>query len=146
MFSPDGNIDRLYVASKTDMLNYVPFTTVHFLVGKTEKVNDPRGDNQVNAAGFNMYDPESSNLADQQALWVSVARTSGLVITSENQPPTADPASLTKTNIILNPGTPKQTQPYSPTSEADALVRGGYSTFLTFCRHLATNREQLGAR
>jgi hypothetical protein len=146
MFSPDGNIDSMYVASKTDMLKFVPPTTVHFLVGKIEKVNNPQGASTTTAAGFNMYDPESSNLADPLSLWVSVARTSGLVITSENQPPIVDMNSLSATNIILNAGTPQQRAPYSPTDETFALITGNTSTYLTFCRQLATNREQMGGR
>lgn len=145
MFSPDGNIERLYLASKSDMLNYVPQTAVHFLVGKPDKVVDPRGSSNATAASFNLYDPDASNLADPLSLWVSVARTSGQVITSENRAPTLDQTSLSATNIILNPGTPQQRPPYSPTVEVEAIIDGLDTQYITACRHLATNREQLGA-
>jgi type II secretory pathway pseudopilin PulG len=135
MFSPDGNIDRLYLASKGDMASFVPPTTIHFLIGKIEKLNLPGGTNSTNATGLNMYDPATSNLADPLALWVSVARTSGVVITSDNQPPVVEPGSLSPTNIVLFPGSP-QRQVLDPSQGA------AQSIYLSYCRQLATNREQ----
>jgi hypothetical protein len=57
MFQPDGGIDSVYLNN----FSFAPPSTVHFLVGKTERIRQPTG-NSSHPAGKNIFDPESSNL------------------------------------------------------------------------------------
>ena len=81
---------------------------------------------------LNIYDSTASNLADPLSLWVSVARSTGNVVTSDNQPPTLTAVSSGSMTIVG--GGAQQT--ITPNTDA------GQSTYLSFCRQLATSREQ----
>lgn len=79
MFKPGGELDSLWYDGAVGGAA-VP-GSLHFLVGKVEKVGS-------NGTGF--ANPELSNLADPNSLWVSVNRMGGGVVTTENVPdPTA---------------------------------------------------------
>lgn len=81
MFAPDGHVDSVsYRTWDTNVNSYrfvsaYPQGATHFLVGRPEKV-----------LNFNVGVPPAatSNLADNQALWVSVGRLTGTVTTTEN--------------------------------------------------------------
>jgi hypothetical protein len=86
---------------------------------------------------MNMYDPNTSNLADPLSLWVSVARTTGIVITSENTPPPIESSSASASSITIFSGNNQLQQQINPSSGL------GQGIYLSFCRQLATNREQV---
>ena len=132
MFTPGGGIDSVFLNNWF----FSPSTTVHFLVGRADKVNAPLGTSSASPTLINMYDPTVSNLADPLALWVSIARSTGNVVTSDNLPPTATAASPTSMNI-LGGGTQQTIIPN---------IDAGQVTYLSFCRQLATNREQAKAQ
>ena len=77
MFAPDGRVNNVtYQTWNSSSSSYVAISdeapgTVHFLVGRPEKV------------GLAL---NQSNLWDQNALWVSVGRLTGSVVTTENAP------------------------------------------------------------
>ncbi|QDU31248.1 hypothetical protein ETAA8_64010 [Anatilimnocola aggregata] len=121
MFSPNGSVHSVAFDSTTsemDSPNYPDFSppgtsapgTIHLLIGLTSKVNLPTASNMANL--------ELSNLADNNALWVSVGRASGLVTSTENLVPTD--LSTYSTDLT-------QAQNY-----------------LTYARTYATAREQKG--
>lgn len=66
MFAPAGN---------AYFPDGAPQGTIHLLIGLANKVD-----------GTATTDPERSNLADGNALWVSIGRTSGVITTNENVP------------------------------------------------------------
>jgi prepilin-type N-terminal cleavage/methylation domain-containing protein len=130
MFTPGGGIDSVFLNN----LPFSPPTTVHFLLGRADKLNDPFGSSSVSATGLNMFDPEASNLSDPKSLWVSIARSTGNVNTSDNLPPPGSNPS--PTNLLLFENTTRE-QPINPGTNA------GQITYLAYCRQLATNREQM---
>ncbi len=81
MFSPDGHVDSVsYFTWDTNVSQYRlvsgnPQGTTHFLVGRPEKV-----------LNFSVGIPPAanSNITDNDALWVSVARLTGSVTTTDN--------------------------------------------------------------
>jgi len=133
MFLPDGGIESIY-------LNDTPFqpsTTAHFLVGRSDKINPNSttpGSSTTHPSTIAMYDPALSNLADPLSLWVSISRSTGNVVTSDNQPPVIDPstASTAQINLIIG----GQAQPMNPQQPNSQTI------YLSYCRLLATNREQ----
>jgi len=133
MFSPGGGIDSVYLNNYSQ----APSTTVHFLVGRTDKLNKPLDPNSNHPTNRMMFDPNASNLADPLSLWVSVARSTGIVITSENTPPPIDSKTATPTSITIFSGNSQLQQQLDPTNAT------GQSIYLSFCRQLATNREQI---
>lgn len=117
MFSPSGAMDGIYVNTST----CTPLGTIHFLIGKVEKVDEPLLTNPGHVSGLNFFDKERSNLADPTSLWVSVGRTTGTVTSSDNAP-----------------GVPKaMINDYSP---------AGQAAFLATAREFATGHEQKGGR
>ena len=119
LFSPSGGIDGIYL----DSTPLVPTGTIHFLVGKVEKVNLPTGPNTNHPSGFNAFDPATSNLADTNSLWVSVGRLNGSITTSENVPDAEHGVS--------------HPNPWSTAGQAE---------YLEECRAVATGREQMGGQ
>jgi hypothetical protein len=95
LFTPAGGVEGVYV--NTSFCS--PQGTVHLLVGRVDKVDNPAGTSQ-HASGLNFYDPEHSNLADGTSLWVSIGRTSGTVTTSENLPDSSWTAWANRTGYI----------------------------------------------
>ncbi len=117
LFSPTGHVESYTLAQPPAMSGGSPVVdtqaavgTLHFLVGLAAKVSPPA----------NVFNLEQSNLADANALWVSVGRATGIVTTNENA--AANPMGLDAT---------------------DSTVVGNY---LQNCRQYATNREQKGGR
>ena len=138
MFTAAGGVEGIYVNNSPS----TPQGTVHLLVGKVQKVNPPLGTTPADPQyGMNMFDPETSNLADPTSLWVSISRSTGTVTTAENLPPSLVTGSTapnlnyqyynttTSMNqtVTLNTGTP-----------ADRL------TYVGLCRQIAIGREQMG--
>lgn len=77
MFHPGGAVENYFVNNGGPSK---PLGTMHFLVGRIEQTGaDP-------AAG--------SNLADPTSLWVSVGAATGVAMTAENTPNTADPTDI----------------------------------------------------
>lgn len=72
MFAPAGDA-YLWIGDGTP--RGAPQGTIHLLVGLTTKVDATA-----------TTDPERSNLADGNALWVSIGRMSGVITTNENVP------------------------------------------------------------
>lgn len=130
MFTPGGGIDSVFLNN----LSFSPATTVHFLIGRADRLNDPFGTSNTNATRLNMFDPDASNLANPQSLWVSVSRANGNVVTSDNLPPPA--TSPSQTSLVLFNGTSQQ-------QTIDPSNRAGQITYLALCRQLATSREQV---
>jgi len=133
MFLPDGGIESVYLNDWP----FQPSTTVHFLIGRADKIianQSALNSSNTHPSTIAMYDPALSNLADPQSLWVSISRSTGNVLTSDNQPPLIDPttASVSQMNIIIG-GQPQLVNPSQQSAQA---------TYLAYCRMLATNREQ----
>ena len=139
MFTAAGGVEGIYV-------NTTPMEvqgTVHFLVGRVQKINSPQGtpaDAQAQAQyGINMFDPESSNLADPTSLWVSVSRSTGTVTTSDNLPPSLVSGS-TAPNLSY--------QYYLAGTSQTATVNTGNAAqrtnYVGYCRLLAASRDQKG--
>jgi prepilin-type N-terminal cleavage/methylation domain-containing protein len=141
MFTAAGGVEGVYVNTSP----CTPQGTVHFLVGRVEKVTDPLGDFDPAEPTFdrNMFDPANSNLADPTSLWVSVSRSTGTVTTSENLPPSLVTGS-TSPNLNYQYYDPwqasNQTAPLNTGNAADR------QTFLKLCRQIAIGREQMGGR
>jgi hypothetical protein len=76
LFTPQGGVDTMYI---NGVPSTPPESSLFFLVGKTEKAGDPH-DPSVFA------NPDESNLADPDSLWVVVSRGNGQVLTTENLP------------------------------------------------------------
>ena len=117
MFNAGGSLAGYYKASGTPT---VAGGSLHFLVGRPEKVNPPSGANANHASGLNMYDPNTSNLADPTSIWVSIGRLTGSVTSTENMP--------------------DYTVVSTPTSTTDK------QKYLASAREAATNRDQMGGR
>jgi prepilin-type N-terminal cleavage/methylation domain-containing protein len=115
LFAPSGHVES-YTLAGGDTL--APTGTLHFLVGLAAKVNPPV--DTVVSPQANVFDIERSNLADANALWVSVGRSTGIVTTNENA-----------------------AAPSATLDASDSTVRTNY---LQACREYATNREQKGGR
>lgn len=86
LFTPQGGVDTMYI-------NGVPAPTpegsLFFLIGKTEKVGDPHDPaNPLTGSWLPSVfaNPDESNLADPDSLWVVVSRGNGHVLTAENLP------------------------------------------------------------
>lgn len=131
MFQPDGGIETVYLNNYA----FVPPTSLHFLVGKTDRINLPLGNNATHATAINMFDVETSNLMDPLSIWVSVSKSTGNINTSENSPPDYDRAVVSTSNITINPGPNQQ--------NIDPQVSSSRAYFLSLCRRQATNREQV---
>lgn len=112
LFSPGGAVDGLYL----DSVEATPAGTLHFLVGRVDKVNT------LPAAG-SPYDSATSNLADANSIWVSVGRLNGSITTSENLPD-AEHA----------------------TSHPNPWTVAGRAEYLEECRSAATGRELAGGQ
>jgi hypothetical protein len=130
MFAPGGGVDSIYLNNYW----FSPQTTVHFLIGRADKLGDPLASDSSSSIGLAMYNPNISNLADPNALWVSVSRSTGNVVTSDNLPPAI--TGGTSTTAILSGGSVQQ-QTINPS------ITSGQITYLALCRQLATNREQI---
>jgi type II secretory pathway pseudopilin PulG len=139
MFGPGGNLDSIYLVSNTYTYIYRPPTSVHFLVGRSNKVAPPNLATTTHPTGLSIFDPETSNLADPQSLWVSVSRQTGAVVTADNMPPPIDLATASTSAVIFNPGTPQQ---YPSSGTANPTLTATQTWYLTLCRQLATNRDQ----
>jgi hypothetical protein len=143
MFGPGGNVDSIYMIITMGSVNYTyiyrPPTTVHFLVGRSNKVAPPSLATTTHPTGLSIFDPETSNLADPQSLWVSVSRQTGAVVTADNMPPPIDLATASTSAVIFNPGTPQQ---YPSSGTANPKLTTTQTWYLTLCRQLATNRDQ----
>jgi hypothetical protein len=122
MLAPNGAVQTCY--ANGTQLN--PAGTLHFLLGKVEKINVPLAADPTHVSGMNMFDPQMSNLADPTSLWVSIGHQNGTVVTSENVPPdqTAGGAS----------------------TWTDYSVPAGAAGYLQSCRSVATGREQMEGR
>jgi prepilin-type N-terminal cleavage/methylation domain-containing protein len=108
MFSPDGKIANVTYTtwnsnnSVYQTINNDAQGTVHFLIGRPEKVG--------------LAIPQS-NIWDNNALWVSVGRMTGSVVTTDNAP-----------NVNLPFATPAQQQVFLTTAREFAItqdVKGG---------------------
>lgn len=118
MFMPSGAIDGVIGDNN---LPVSPTGTIHFLVGKVQKIGDPLNANSTYT--YDMFDAEKSNIADPLSLWVSVGRLNGSVTTNENYP------DVDHFTSHPNPTTPL-----------------GRAEYIEECRQLATGREQMGAK
>lgn len=101
MFSPAGGVDGVFI----DGVGIPQQGTLHFLVGRAEQTG-------MVGAG--------SNLADPTSLWVSVGRSSGIAMTTENTP--NDPTHV------------------------DAAGNDPTNPFLSVCRGVASSRQQMKGR
>lgn len=96
MFTPGGGVDSVFLNNWF----FAPSTTVHFLVGRADKVNAPLGTSSTSPTQLNMYDPTASNLSDPQSVWVSIARSTGNVVTSDNFPPPVSAATSSSMVVV----------------------------------------------
>ena len=108
LFSPDGHVGNVTFRTWDSNNNvYVTISndaqgTIHFLVGRPEKVGLPLN---------------QSNLWDNNALWVSVGRLTGSVVSTDNAP-----------NVNLPTGTAAQQQAFLTVAREYAItqdVKGG---------------------
>jgi hypothetical protein len=76
LFSPGGGVDGIYL----DSTPLIPTGTLHFLIGRVEKIDPDVVGMELNAA--------NSNIGDANSYWVSVGRLNGSITTSENYPDT----------------------------------------------------------
>jgi prepilin-type N-terminal cleavage/methylation domain-containing protein len=74
LFSPGGAVDGLYV----DSTPLTPTGTLHFLIGRVEKINPDVAGQALTI--------DNSNIADPNSYWVSVGRLNGSLTTAENYP------------------------------------------------------------
>ena len=122
MFTPEGNVysytrlERRPMA-KFEPVDYPVFGTAHFLVGVPQKVT---GRQEVAMGPYVYTDATKSNLADGNALWVSIGRSSGVVTTNENNP--------------------------LPVTTGDTSMASVRQAYVQQCRLYATSREQKGGR
>ncbi len=88
MFSPGGSVQQLFIGT----VEGPPSSTLYFLVGRTERVGK--------APFFANYNDmrESSNIVDNNSLWITVGRMNGTISTSDNTPPL-----ITATSAITTP-------------------------------------------
>jgi type II secretory pathway pseudopilin PulG len=134
MFMPGGSVESIWA----DGVRAEPTGTVHFLVGRADRVTVPDSADPDHASGVVMFNPEKSNLSDPNSLWVSIGR-NGSVTTSDNFVPPVDEASLSATQVRIFAGTAQQ-QDLDPTNPAHQAV------YLSYCRELATGRDVKGGR
>jgi type II secretory pathway pseudopilin PulG len=113
MFQPSGGIDSVWVDGQVD--GTALLGSVHFLVGKVEKVNP--------IVGLSYTNPDQSNLADFNSLWVSIGRMGGAITTAENL---FDPNAVPDTTL-----TPPETQ---------------FQAHIREARQVATSRDQMRGR
>jgi hypothetical protein len=158
LFSPQGNVDALYTTvfnGVATSLNgpIAPSGTLHFLIGKIEKMNLPSGatdDTNRNPSNVHLFDRTESNLADPTSLWVSVGRSGGGVITAENDPPPIGFSGSPPTSAVAFPGEQGMTggryQVLCPTSPSLLQFTSAQSIFLGYSRTIANNREQMRGR
>ena len=146
-----------------------PTGTIHFLIGKLEKMNLPANlpngetDDPVrNPSTFHMFDLAESNLVDPNALWVSISRMGGGVTTVENDPPPSTVIGMSPTSvtifpaeqppsgggrrIVLNPQqyflTGQQLMQYLQTGSG-SQPSPALDTYLYYSRTIATSRDQM---
>jgi hypothetical protein len=140
MFTPGGAIDGLMI----DNGLFAASGTLHFLIGQLAKVNEPTLANPDHPTNMNMFDPNKSNLADVNSVWVSVGRLNGQISTTENLIPPVQPTPPpTPTSMVIFPtGDPRQVtiNPSQPTGTA------GRDIYLQYCREPAIGREQMGGK
>lgn len=136
MFAPGGNIDSLRLDNLAPVL---PQGTLHLLIGKTEKMNLPLGVNPDHPTNTFLFDPARSNLSDVNSVWVGIGRRNGSIASTENLPPPIDETTLSPASVTIFPGDPRQ-QVLNPTIQADR------EAYLSYCRELATGRDQMGGK
>jgi hypothetical protein len=137
MFTPGGGIETIQLRSPVFNEVIYPTTTVHFLIGRADKLTanpTQAGSSPTHPTGIAMFDTTLSNLADPNSLWVSVSRSTGNVVTADNLPPPI--TSPTPNSATLYSGSSQQ-QTINPSNAA------GQVTYLSYCRQLATNRDQI---
>ncbi len=138
MFTAAGGVEGIYVNTSLSS----PQGSVHFLVGRVQKVNPPLGANADHLTNTNMFDPEKSNLADPTSLWVSISRSTGVVTTSDNMPPPVDAASLSASNVTIFPN--EAAPPAGRQQNLNPTNANHRAIFLGHCREMAVGREQMG--
>lgn len=84
MFSPSGQVDRLYAGGTT----VIPTSTMHFLVGANDQVQPLPANTPSPTANPQLND---TNIQNGLALWVSVGPVNGNVTTAENYFNSASP-------------------------------------------------------
>jgi type II secretory pathway pseudopilin PulG len=151
MFSASGAIDSYYYYPLMGVTNPRPaLATLHFLVGKVEKMGPPAADPTIPAGlgsnanfGADMFDPEMSNLADGTSLWVSVGPSTGAVTTSENIPPQLDLTTSSLPNLRY-----RYTDAAGNTQNValDVTTLASRVEYLKMCRVIAIGQEQMGGR
>jgi type II secretory pathway pseudopilin PulG len=155
LFSPQGNVEALYTTvfngTATSTIGPIdPTGTLHFLIGKIEKMNLPNGatdDTNRNPSNVHLFDRTESNLADPTSLWVSVGRSGGGVTTAENDPPPTNLPSATTTAVTIFPNEPLPAQGgRQQTLNPSTQFASALSIFLGYSRTIATNREQMRGR
>ena len=143
VFSPNGGIDGLF----TEGPAVTAPGTLHFLVGRVEKVNQPLGTNAGHPTGLNMFDLATSNLVDPTSIWVSVGRQNGTATSTENVIPPVDGTTLTATSMTIFPAEPLPTDtPPGRRQTIDPSTPAGRAIFVGYCRAAATGREQMGGQ
>jgi prepilin-type N-terminal cleavage/methylation domain-containing protein len=136
MFTPGGAIDGLMV----DNGLFAASGTLHFLIGQLAKVNEPTLANPDHPTNLNMFDPNKSNLADVNSVWVSVGRLNGQISTTENLiPPVQTTPPPTPTSLVIFPGDPRQVT-------IDPSQPAGRGIYMQYCREPAIGREQMGGK
>jgi len=86
LFTPQGGVDTMYI---NGVPSTPPESSLFFLVGKTEKAGDPHDPTNPISGPWRpsvFANPDESNLADPDSLWVVVSRGNGQVLTTENLP------------------------------------------------------------
>jgi hypothetical protein len=145
VFSPSGGIDGMFSEGGA----VTAPGTLHFLVGRVEKVNNPLPPppNTNHPTGMNMFDLATSNLVDPNSIWVSVGRQNGTATSTENVIPPIDEATVTTTSMTLFPDEPLPTDsPPGRRQVIDPSTPAGRAAFVAWCRQAATGREQMGGQ
>jgi prepilin-type N-terminal cleavage/methylation domain-containing protein len=147
MFSPGGGIDG-FVSDNNSTFTQ-PGGTLHFLIGKVEKMNPPIAANADHPTNMFMFDRNRSNLSDVNSIWVSIGRLNGSVTSTDNTPPPVDEATLSPTNVVIFPNDPvaaptrrQVLNPSAPAPQGPA----DQNRYLEWCREVATGREQMGGK
>jgi hypothetical protein len=119
MFSPNGSVVSVSLVDQDtgEYLEETGTSNVHFLVGKTEKIERPWNINRI----------RESNICDGSNLWVTVNRRTGSVATVENTP-------------SFNPQDFNPPQNFPPTSNQER------QNFLTRAREFAITGEVKGGQ
>ena len=135
MFGTTGGVTGVY----GDGTLIPPTGTLHFLLGRVNKMNDPIGVSPTH--GRLEFDPEQSNLADATSLWLSVGRSTGTVSTGENLPPG-----------LTNRSPPSMTYVYTDENNQSRTViydtnnMNHLAAYLGVCRQVAIGRQQMGGQ